>query len=96
MVSRKGSSGENKRLIEADHQGIDTATASCELTFNAVVLVTVRRLLRNPEAPKLGPIRSLHYFVSVIEEVRSTPLSQSYLGYLRQKLAAHRRHSLTD
>jgi hypothetical protein len=36
MVSRKGSSGEDKRLIEADHQCIDTATA-CELTFNAVV-----------------------------------------------------------
>jgi hypothetical protein len=31
------SSGEDNRLIEADHQGIDTATASCELTFNAVV-----------------------------------------------------------
>jgi hypothetical protein len=31
------SSGEDNRLIEADHQGIDTAMASCELTFNAVV-----------------------------------------------------------
>jgi hypothetical protein len=55
----------------------------------AILLATARRLLRNPVAPKLGPIRSLHYFAQVIEEVRSNPLSESYLEYLRRKLAAH-------
>ena len=55
----------------------------------AILLSTARRLLRNPQAPKLGPIRSLHYFAPVIEEVRSNPLSESYLDYLRRKLAAH-------
>lgn len=54
----------------------------------AILLATARRLLRSPEAPKLGPIRSLHYFAPVIEEVRSNPLSESYLEYLRRKLAA--------
>jgi hypothetical protein len=34
---QEGNSGEDKRLIEADHQGIDTVTASCESTFYAVV-----------------------------------------------------------
>ena len=54
----------------------------------AILLATARRLLRSPQAPKLGPIRSLHYFVPVIEEVRSNPLAESYLAYLHRKLAA--------
>lgn len=54
----------------------------------AILLATARRLLRSLEAPKLGPIRSLHYFMPVIEEVRSNPPSESYLEYLRRKLAA--------
>jgi hypothetical protein len=36
----------------------------------------------------LGPIRSLHYFAPVIEEIKSAPVSESYLKYLRRKLAA--------
>jgi hypothetical protein len=62
----------------------------------AILLATARRLLRSPQAPKLGPIRSLHYFAPVIEEVRSNPLSESYLEYLRRKLAAHQRDCLID
>ena len=53
----------------------------------AILLATARRLLRNSQAPKLGPIRSLHYFAAVIEEIKSAPVSESYLEYLRQKLA---------
>jgi hypothetical protein len=30
----------------------------------------------------------LHYFAAVIEEIKSAPVSESYLEYLRQKLAA--------
>ena len=40
----------------------------------AILLTTARRLLRNPQAPKLGPIRSLQYFAPVIEEIKSTPI----------------------
>jgi hypothetical protein len=54
----------------------------------AMILATARRLLRSSDAPKLGLIRSLHYFVPVIEEVRSTPISPDYVAYLRRKLAA--------
>jgi len=54
----------------------------------AILLATARRLLRNSQAPKLGPIRSLHYFAPVIEEIKSAPVSESYLKYLRRKLAA--------
>lgn len=54
----------------------------------AILLATTRRLLRNSQAPKLGPIRSLHYFAPVIEEIKSATVSESYLEYLRRKLAA--------
>ena len=54
----------------------------------AFLLATARRLLRSPQTPKLGPIRSLHYFAPVIEEVRNNPLSETYLEYLRRKLTA--------
>ena len=54
----------------------------------AMILASARRLLRSPEAPKLGPIRSLHYFLPVIDEVRSVPISAGYIEYLRGKLAS--------
>jgi hypothetical protein len=54
----------------------------------AMILASTRRLLRSADAPKLGPIRSLHYFLPVIDEVRSVPVSAGYIEYLRGKLAA--------
>lgn len=62
----------------------------------ALLLATARRLLRSAEAPKLGPIRSLHYFLPVLEEVRSNPLSASYVDYLRRKLSDKVKTSLTN
>jgi hypothetical protein len=55
---------------------------------SAMILASARRLLRCPDAPRLGPIRSLHYFLPVIDEVRSVPVSADYIKYLRGKLAA--------
>jgi hypothetical protein len=55
---------------------------------SAMILASARRLLRSADALKLGPIRSLHYFLPVIEEVRSVPVSADYIQYLRSKLAA--------
>ena len=53
----------------------------------ALILAAARRGLRPADALPLGPIRSLHYFVPVLEEVRTTPLSADYLAYLRGKRA---------
>jgi hypothetical protein len=36
---------------------------------------------------KKGPIRSLHYFLPVIDEVRNLPVSADYIQYLHSKLA---------
>lgn len=54
---------------------------------NALVLAATRRLIRPADAPPLGTIRSLAYFVPVIEEVLEQRLSADYIEYLRYKLA---------
>jgi len=54
----------------------------------ALLLASVRRAVRRPDAIPLGPIRSLHYFLPVIEELLHTPLhhGDAYLAYLRSKI----------
>ncbi len=55
---------------------------------NAFVLAAARRLIRPADAPPLGPIRSLAYFLPVIEEVLSLQVSPDYFRYLRRKIAS--------
>lgn len=55
---------------------------------SAFLLAVARRSFRDPALPPLAPIRSLHYFVPVLEEVRATPLAPDYVQYLRRKLSA--------
>jgi hypothetical protein len=54
---------------------------------NALVLATARRLLRPEGAPPLNPVRSLHYFRAVIDEVMRSDVSEDYYHYLRGKIA---------
>ena len=54
---------------------------------NALVLAAARRLVRPTDSPPLGTIRSLAYFVPVIEEVLSLRVSPDYFQYLRHKIA---------
>jgi hypothetical protein len=55
----------------------------------AFLLAAARRAARSPEAVPLGPIRSLHYFLPVIEELLQAPLPHmdTYRAYLRGKVA---------
>lgn len=53
---------------------------------NAFVLAASRRIVRPPDAPPLGVIRSLAYFGPVIEEVLESTVSQDYYRYLRLRL----------
>ena len=53
---------------------------------NALVLAAARRLMRPEDAPPLGTIRSLAYFLPVIEEVLGLRVGPEYFQYLRQKL----------
>jgi len=49
----------------------------------AFLLATFRRSDRPPEAVPLGPIRSLRYFLPIIEELLDQQPSAAYLAYLR-------------
>ena len=55
---------------------------------DALLLASARRLLRPKEAPRLVSVRSLYYFVPVIEELLETPLPKGYSRYLQRKIAA--------
>lgn len=50
----------------------------------AFLLATLRRINRPHDAEPLAPIRSLRYFLPVIEELLRRPPAASYLIYLRQ------------
>jgi|SRR5580658_959167 hypothetical protein len=57
-----------------------------EAVENAFVLAAARRMLRPADAAPLGTIRSLAYFVPVIEEVLRMRVGPDYFRYLRHKL----------
>ena len=59
---------------------------SLKVIKNALVLAATRRLIRPSEAPPLGTIRSLAYFLPVIEEVLEMRVNSDYFEYLRHKL----------
>ncbi len=52
----------------------------------ALPLASARRAARPANAVPLGRIRSLHYFLPVVEELLVHPLPQSYVAYLRSKV----------
>jgi hypothetical protein len=60
---------------------------SVRVIENALVLAAARRLMRSADAPSLGAIRSLAYFLPVIEEVLELRVTPDYFQYLRHKLA---------
>ena len=59
---------------------------SVRVIENALVLAAARRLIRPAAVSPLGTIRSLAYFLPVIEEVLELRVSPDYFQYLRQKL----------
>ena len=60
---------------------------SLKVIENALVLAATRRLIRPADRPPLGTIRSLAYFLPVIEEVLELHISADYFDSLRYKLA---------
>ena len=74
----------DRRLAEdLERQGV-----SLQLVEGALCLAVLRRFCRDPEAPPLQPIRSLHYILPVLDELRdqSPPLDDGYFLYLHTKL----------
>ena len=59
---------------------------SLTVVENALTLAATRRLIRRTDAPPLGTVRSLAYFLPVIEEVLELRVNPEYFQHLRQKL----------
>jgi hypothetical protein len=59
---------------------------SVTIVENALVLAAARRLMRPTDAPPLSTIRSLAYFLPVIEEVLGLHVSSHYFQHLRRQL----------
>lgn len=57
-----------------------------ETVQNALVLAASRRMARPEGATPLGLVRSLAYFMPVIDEVLESNVSRQYFEYLRQRL----------
>lgn len=57
------------------------------LVESAFLLASLRRLTRPSNSPPLPKIRSLAYFMPVVNELRPQPLPGGYLDYLRLKLS---------
>lgn len=78
-----GRSRPEDRRLAAELYGRGVSLDTLEQAF---VLAAVRRCFRAPDATALSPIRSMHYFVPVIEEVLNRPLDPAYVEYLKAKL----------
>jgi hypothetical protein len=56
------------------------------LIESALLLASLRRLLRPTGSLPLSPIRSFAYFQPVIEELLHNPVPDSYVEYLRHQM----------
>lgn len=54
----------------------------------ALLLGTIRRVFRSDSAPPLPPVRTLHYFLPVMEEILDHPLAPGYAEHIACKLAS--------
>jgi hypothetical protein len=71
------------RLLAAQLHERSVPLAAVE---NALVLAAARRMIRPAGSPPLATIRSLAYFLPVIEEVLSLSVSPGYFQHLRAKI----------
>lgn len=71
------------RRLAAELHGRGVSLSTLEQAF---LLAAARRCFRAPDAPPLAPIRSMFYFVPVVEEVLANPLDDGYVEYLKSKL----------
>jgi hypothetical protein len=74
------------RLLAADLHDRGVSLATLETAF---VLAAARRCFRPSDARPLTPIRSIHYFMPVLEEILANPLDAAYITYLKLKIKRH-------
>jgi hypothetical protein len=70
----------NDRLLAGQ---LFSRSVSLDIIETAFLLAIARRTCRDPQAPPLQPIRSLAYFLPLINEVLCQPPDPEYLDYVR-------------
>jgi len=78
---RKANTNDKITAAGLYERGIQIATVE-----SAFLLASVRRLGRSPDLPPLSPIRSLAYFLPVVQEILEKQVDDDYLKYLRLKV----------
>src|SRR4029077_19916608 len=74
---------EDRRLAAELH----TRGVPLEVVETALLLGTLRKLRQPTQDPVPTTIRSLHYFMPVIEEILRDPIPAPYIDYLREVMA---------
>lgn len=80
-AARKPSRADRALAAQLFDQGVDLP-----LLEAAFLLALARRCCRDPHLPPLPPIRSLAYFLPVLEEIRQAPPDPQYLRHLSLRL----------
>ena len=96
LLSYRQTPGTTGKVCSADRMlaiQLQQRGVPLQVIQNALVLASARRTFRPPQAPPLTTVRSLAYFVPVIEELLQTHHSQDYFQHLHQKLQAFYAHS---
>jgi hypothetical protein len=83
IAARRPSPYDRRLAAQLFDQGIAFATVEA-----ACLLAIARRGGRPPDLPPLPLVRSLAYFLPVVEELCANPPDLGYLAYLRQRVAA--------
>jgi hypothetical protein len=71
------------RLLAADLHGRGITLSTIEAAF---IVAAARRCFRPPDVRPLAPIRSMYYFLPVIDEILANPLEAAYIAYLKLKI----------
>ncbi len=77
------------RPCRADRQlvaQLHARSVELDLIESALLLASARRLCRSPNLTPLPPVRSLAYYLPVIDELLQHPLPRGYSQYLRSKV----------
>jgi len=72
---------DRKTAIELHQRGVTLSTVEA-----AFLLASLRRLGRPPDYPPLSSIRSLAYFMPVVEELLNNRIPEGYVDYMRRKV----------
>ena len=81
-----GTTGTVRRLDRLLATQLHQRGVPLTIVHNALVLAVARRLLRSARLPPLATVRSLAYFLPVIEEVLELKINDDYFQYLRRRL----------